>query len=97
MDMEVVLSILQRLELCFPLPPVVAGGEATQYMFPATLRPTDQRPKEVWAATEEFQTYFGRRLLCRSQADIFSAGFFPRFQVCVCVFVCLWCLKERER
>ncbi len=88
LDVGVVLAVLQRLGLCFPLPSAEAGGVATQFMFPATLRPTDQRPKEVWAATEEFQTYFGRRLVCRSQADMFSAGFFPRFQVCVC---------ERER
>jgi death-associated protein kinase len=82
LDVGMVLAVLQRLELCFPLLAAV-DEEATEYMFPATLCPTDQRSVDVWAATEEYTTYFGRRFLCESEVDMFSAGFFPRFQVCV--------------
>ena len=79
-DVDRILLLLTRMHLCFP---VDEEGPMTSrmFMFPATLKSTDERPAGVWASERAHDTHFGRRLLCRSRIDMFSAGFFPKFQV----------------
>lgn len=70
-----ILRILQKLQLCFPV------SEGREYLFPALLKASDARPDGIWVASSVLTRYFGKRLLCRTELDIFSPGFMPRFQV----------------
>lgn len=72
-----ILQILERLQLCF-----AADPDRMAFVFPALLRKEeDKRPEGVWAVSNTLTKYFGKRLLCVGALDMFSPGFFPRFQV----------------
>ena len=72
-----IVHILIGLELCLPVD--VDGLPA--YVFPSLLNKSDARPGSVWTRSERLTQYFGKRLCCRTELDMFSPGFMPRFQV----------------
>ena len=79
-DVDRILLLLTRMHLCFP-EDEAAPAASRMFMFPATLKSTDERPAGVWASERAYDAHFGRRLLCHSRIAMFSAGFFPKFQV----------------
>ncbi|XP_033641726.1 death-associated protein kinase 1-like isoform X2 [Asterias rubens] len=71
-DADILMDLLQHLELVFRY-------DDTRYIIPARL-PMDLDPV-VWSKDPRFTEYYGRRIECKDDTDIFSPDVFPCLQV----------------
>lgn len=67
-DQDLIFSLLEYFELCFPL-----DEKQTVYVFPAVLR--EQMPEGAWVdGGRPYEVYIGRRFQCVDETDILSPG-----------------------
>ncbi|XP_072044524.1 uncharacterized protein [Amphiura filiformis] len=66
------LLFLEQLELIYKL-------DEKNYTMPSQLR--DRFPQKFWAEDPTKEEYYGRRIECKDETDIFSADVFPCLQV----------------
>ena len=78
-DVDTLMDLLQHLELVFRY-------DETHYMIPARL-PTTLDPV-VWSKDTRFTEYYGRRVECKDDTDIFTPDVFPCLQVRIMKWFC---------
>ncbi|XP_072044320.1 death-associated protein kinase 1-like [Amphiura filiformis] len=71
-DYEILLDFLKQLELIFEV-------DSKRYVMPVKL--TRSKKDKLWHEDSTMTVYYGRRIECRDEIDLFSADVFPCFQV----------------
>ncbi|XP_077862527.1 death-associated protein kinase 1-like [Saccoglossus kowalevskii] len=78
-DIVLLINLLREFEILFPLKDGDYGvGHQDEFIIPCRL--PSVMPKDQWLLKTNMHIYVGRRVECRSIADIFSDNFFPQLQ-----------------